>query len=114
MSNFPAENLLSDVIEYTNKSVFNVFGSTVHVKITLRPEGYRCGYLWLSGADHTMIYKLYKACDAEFYEGITYDRDGVFGFDCGHLCDKHDVKSLDFVKDVILTTLKAFMKAYKS
>ena len=75
-----------------------------------------CGYLHL----HNATEEQRKIIDDNFHLGITYKKNGVYGFDCAHICDvvpsEHQLnywfisgdetyKTMEYVEDCLKHTI---------
>lgn len=89
-------------VEY-NRVISN---ELISLKVSVINYGHRCGYInILEGADEYREL-VAQACSKHFHGGVTYEQDDKFGFDTDHIGDG-DIGTIQYVKDVLLTTLKA-------
>lgn len=62
--------------------------------VVVQPMGHRCGYVQIP-KDHPAAELQYEDIELDVHGGLTYgtiNSEGtVFGFDCGHSCDKPDM-----------------------
>jgi hypothetical protein len=67
---------------------FEYLGYKCEVKIN-EQGGFRCGYVQLPES-HPSYNERYCNLDIDCHGGLSYGRDGKFGFDCGHFMDGVD------------------------
>lgn len=106
------ENAEMEMLGKAYYKAFDYRGYTLRV-IRARTYSYLCGYIEMDVEEESNTYNI---IDREFHGGITFNRDGMVGFDCNH-SDDFNLAFYDMgmkMSDPLLMTPPNEYQTYKS
>ena len=106
------ENAEMETLGKAYYKAFDYRGYTLRV-IRARTYSYLCGYIEMDVEEESNTYNI---IDREFHGGITFNRDGMVGFDCNH-SDDFNLAFYDMgmkMSDPLLMTPPNEYQTYKS